>query len=79
MDNNEALTRIADKLNVIATEQGDQGNRLTRIEADVAHHVKRSDKLEDIVTQHQKYFWMTVGLVVLGGPVLQFILSHHIK
>lgn len=65
---NDQLTRIEDKLD-------SHGNRLTSIEGDLKHHISRSDKLEKIVSQHERYFWFAMGAISLAGPVISQLLK----
>lgn len=56
------LDKILDKLD-------DHGDRLTSIEADLKHHVKRTDELQALAEEFKRYKWMVMGGIVVLGPV----------
>lgn len=58
----QKLDKILDKLD-------DQGNRLTAIEADLRHHVRRTDELQTLAEEFKRYKWMVMGAIVVLGPV----------
>lgn len=66
------LEKVLDKLDVMNA-------RLTAIEADLRHHISRSDKLEKLVQQHERYFWMALGAISLAGPLANRLLEVMFK
>jgi hypothetical protein len=79
MQNPNQLDRIEDRLEKLNDETDAQGNRLTAIEADLKHHIQRSDKLEQIVTQHEKYFWWAMGAISLAGPLVGKLIERLLR
>ncbi len=73
------LDRIEDRLEKLNDETDAQGNRLTAIESDLRYHISRSDKLEKIVAQHEKYFWWAMGVISLAGPLVSKLLEGLVK
>ncbi len=67
------------KIDKVLEKLETQGNRLTSIEADLRHHVKRSDTLEDLVQRHEKYFWIAVGVISFLGPCINAALMFLAK
>lgn len=64
----DQLSRMEDKLD-------SHGNRLTAIEGDLKHHIARSNHLEKIVSQHERYFWFAMGAISLAGPIISQLLK----
>ncbi len=67
------------KLDKIGDKLDSQSNRLTSIETDLKHHIKRSDQLETIVQRHEKYFWMAMGILTVAGPLINIALTRLFK
>ncbi len=67
------------KLDKISEQINGQGNRLTSIEADLKYHIKRCDRLEDLVSLHQKYFWVAMGAISVAGPVINLVMQYILK
>lgn len=66
---------MENKLDKILDRMDAQGNRLTAIEADLKYHIQRSTKLEEIVAQHERYFWWAMGAISLAGPLVSKLLE----
>ncbi len=58
----QKLDKILDKLD-------SQSTRLTLIEADLRHHVKRTDELQALAEEFKRYKWMVMGAIIVLGPI----------
>ncbi|HXI19297.1 MAG TPA: hypothetical protein VNM48_23260 [Chloroflexota bacterium] len=68
----QKLDKVLDKLD-------SQGTRLTLIEADLRHHIKRTDDLQALAEEFKRYKWMVMGAVLVLGPVTTRLLTMYIK
>lgn len=68
----DKLDKVLDKLDAIST-------RLTLIEADLKHHIRRTDELQALAEEFKRYKWMVMGAVVVLGPVASKLLTIFFK
>lgn len=66
------LDRVLDKLD-------EYSERLTSIEGDLRHHVKRTDELQSLAEEFKKYKWMVMGGIVVLGPLVSMLLKMMFK
>jgi hypothetical protein len=70
MGNNDSHNSIfADLLLAVNKELGEMNGTLGEIRADLAHHIKRTELLEEKVSNHDRHLNRAYGAVILIGVI----------